>query len=545
MRKDFPKKAARLLARAFGYVPMIGALASPDAGVSAGAVLVLQTGGTPALELLLQAVDSADFGVRINAVRALKGHMGAGSIAALVKCLAREGDAEKEFRSAAAESLSAQGVLAVPALAEASKDAKSVVREGAAEALGGIRTAPSLALLTPLFDDPDSAVRGAAIAAAGRHRSRAAVLTLIERLGTAKLQERDSYLTAIDGSVAPLGTDDEEIRGVPALDWDRDLAARFLAKMPLLVDDAGLREKAAGLVEKIGDPAAGPTIQMLRSESAAMRAWAAGVLGKRGGDAVLPSLIQAAGDSDAGVRVQVAKALGSYGDHIEIIEPLGRLMLDASPEICSEAVLSLGRAGISDEAKPYLQRLIATPDRIKILVDMLSSEYADKSALKDDAAVILGMLGKAVIEPVAGIIKAGSLSTRTAAVHVLGNVGGPAAAAALIDLTKDPIVQTDNGTIAEVYRALGQAKGGQALDVLLAGLKRPEEGLRSAAVDGLKELGDIRAADALAALLPIENAELLNKVDTAMRVLTKYEPEDGQFDWKAWWAKNRGRYGLK
>jgi HEAT repeat protein len=546
MRKDFPKKAGRLLARAFGYVPMIGALASRDADLIAGAVLALQSGGAPALELLLRAVEDADVGVRVNAARALKGHMNAGAIAALIKSLGREGDGDKEVRRSAAESLAALGVPAVPALAEASKDAKAVTREGAATALGGIHTAPSLALITALFDDPEKSVREAAIRSAGEHRSRAAVATLIDRLGTAKPDACESLLSAIGNSLENTAiNEDEESEYQSTLDWDRDLIARFAAKAPALAEDPKLRDQAAGIFERIGGSALGAVGPMLRSESVAVRAWAAEVLGKLSDEGAIRLLAQAAGDADANVRVQVAKALGSFSSDPAIIEPLSKLLLDASPGVGSEALLSLGRVEDQDDVKPYIRRNLASADKVKVLIDKLTIADSNKSAEREAAASILGMLGRAAVEPLTGVLKSGDKSAWTMAVTALGKTGDAQAAAALIEFAKDPAVQADDSLMTSLYKSLGGTKSVNALDMLCAGVKDAARDRKSAAIDALKELGNIRGAEAIVGLLPTEDAGLASDIDAAMRELTKYEPEGDTFDWKAWWAKNRARYGLK
>jgi HEAT repeat protein len=547
MRKDFPRKAGRLLARAFGYVPMIGALASRDADIIAGAVLALQSGGAAAFELLLQAVEHPDVGVRVNAARALKGHMNVGSIAALVKCLGREGDAEREVRSAAADSLAALGVLAVPALAEASKDGRAAVRQGAATALGRIRTAPSLALLAALFDDAEKPVRETAIRSAGEHKSRAAVSAMIDRLGTALVGERDAWLSAIGNSLEATVVSDEEDEtvSVSSLDWDRDLISRFAAKVPGLVSDAGLRDKAAGLFYRLGDAAWSVVGPMLRAEPPAVRIWAADVLGRIGDAGAVRFLVPAAGDADAGVRREVAKSLGSFDGEAGIVEPLGRLFMDASPDVASAALLSLGKAASVEGQTSVLRRHLSSPDKIKLLIDKLSLGGTPKNDEKDAAALVLGTLGRAAVGPLASALKGGTAAVRKATVEALGKTGDSQAGTALAELAKDPTAQADNELMAAIYRALGATKSPQALEILSAGVKDALGDRHVAAINGLRELGNVRGVDALVALLPTENSMLANEIDTALRELTKYEPEDEKLDWKGWWAKNRARYGLK
>lgn len=547
MLKDFPKKAGRLLARAFGYVPMIGALGSRDSDVISGAVLALQKGGLPALELLLPAVENPDADIRVNAARALKGHMSAGSIAALVKCLGREGDAEKELRDAAAESLAALGAIAVPALVEASRDAKAVIREGAAAALGGIRTAPSLALLTALFDDADKPVREAAIRSAGEHKSRAAVAALIERLGAAKGGDRALWLSAIENSLEATvpGDEEDETVSVSSLDWDRDLVGRMAAKVPGLVDDAGLRDRAAGLFYRIGESVIGAVGPMTRAGAPEIRIWAADVIGRLSESANLRLLVPLAGDPDAGVRLQAAKSFANFSNESGAIEPLSRLMLDASPQVAKAALLGLGQAAPIEDHRSAFRRNFASADKIKLLIDKLTPAGQEQADEKTAAASVLGAVGRAAVGPLSAALKGAEPSARVTIVEALGKTGDSQAGPALADLAKDPAAQADNALMAAIYKSLGETKSPQALDILSAGAKDANGDRMVAAVEALRELGNIRGVDAIVALLPTDNAMLANAIDTALRELTKYEPEDEKFDWKAWWAKSRGKYGLK
>ena len=110
----------------------------------------------------------------------------------------------------------------------------------------------------------------------------------------------------------------------------------------------------------------------------------------------------------------------------------------------------------------------------------------------------------------------------------------------------DPEVQKSDDAVAQVYRALGASKNVKALEFLAAGLKGTAGNRLTAAIDALKELGSIRAVDALVAALTPENESAYNEIDGALRELTQEYPEsEGKFDWKAWWAKNRKRFGLK
>lgn len=544
MERDFPRKAARLLARAFGFAPMIGALSNSRYDILPAAIYALESGGAAAFELLLPALAGPDAGVRTGAARALAGHKNAQAVAALIKSLEREGDDERAFRNAAAESLSKMGSVALPALTEAKKDARPAVRAGTAMALGGIRTAPSLALLAGLLDDAENPVRTAAIEAIGEHRTRAGVLILIERLGGDKADGRAAYLSAIGKSVEVNMSDDETESPPPSLDWDPDLAVRLVKTAPLLVGDGKLREKFLEIVGQIGEPASPAAAQALRAESAAVRAWAAEAAGRINDSGSIRPLALAAGDPDSTVRLAVAKALSGFVD-AGVIEPLGRLLLDPSEEIRGEAIRGLQNQVGGEEGSAAFRRLLSSPDKIKVLVDALSLSDPKKTDRRDAASAVLGEIGRPAVEPLLAVLKSADRTAWPGAAGALGKAGDERAVAGLIELAKNPAAQSDDVVMTRLYTALGETKSLKALDILVAGLKEASRERKRTAIEGLKTLGQIRGADALVAMLPMEDAGLASDIHSALQELTKYEPEDETFDWKAWWAKNRARYGLK
>jgi HEAT repeat protein len=544
MERDFPRKAARLLARAFGYGPMIGALSNSGYQVGPAAVYALESGGAAALELLLPALAGPDAGVRTGAARALAGHKSLQVVAALIKGLEREGENEREFRNTVAESLSKMGALAVPALTEAKKDARPAVRSGVAMALGGIRTALSLALISDLLDDAENSVRTAAIEAIGEHRTRAGVLISIERLGADKADNRAAYLSAIGKSVEVNVSDDEAESRPPSLDWDRDLAARFVKTAPFLVGDGKLHGSFLEIVGQIGEPASPAVAQALRADSVAVRAWAAEASGRITGSDFIRPLAQAAGDADSTVRLAVAKALAGYSD-AGVIEPLGRLLLDPSEEIRVEAIRGLQNQVGGEEASAAFRRHLSSPDKIKVLVEALSLSDPKKTDRRDTASAVLGEIGRPAVEPLLAVLKGADRTAWPGAVGALGKAGDERAVAGLIELAKNPAAQSDDVVMTRLYTALGETKSLKALDILGAGLKEASRERKRTSIEGLKTLGQIRGADALVAMLPMEDAGLASDIHSALQELTKYEPEDETFDWKAWWAKNRARYGLK
>jgi HEAT repeat protein len=509
MRKGFPKVAARLLARTFSYLPLVDALSSSDADVGPAAVDTFAAGGPPARELLLQAVAGQDAGIRIGAARALRGHKDPRVVEALVNGLAREGDDERKFRDSSAESLSAIGSLALPALGAAIKDGRPVVRQAAAKALGGIRTAPSLALLVTLLDDGSSPVRDGAIEAIGEHRTRAAVLTLIGRLSGGQAGTKEAILSAIGKSTATDTGDDSDERP-PSLDWDADLAGRLVKMATLFVGDPGLRGKLTTIVGEIGEPAAGAVAQTLHAEVPAVRAWAAELVGKINDTSAIRPLAEIAGDPDQNVRLATAQALGEFLD-ARTIEPLSRLLSDGSAQVRTQALLSLKHELEAEGGRAGVARYLSSADTIKSLVDALRGTDA------------------------------GQVDAREAAADVLG-ASGPSAVDALIEFSKGPSVRADDALTAHLYHALGESRNLRALDVLVAGTKDASAERRKAAVLGLVALHSLKAVDALMAATPLERGDVASEIDTVMRELTKFEPDEDTFNWKAWWTRNRARY---
>lgn len=546
MRDDFPMKAARLLARAFGYAPLIAGLGSRDSAVSRASLEALKSGGTAAFELLLGALESSEMSVRVGAAEGLQGHKNTQAIAALVGVLGKAAGNASELRNAAADSLSAMGATAVPALAEASKDAAPAVREAVARALGGIRAEQSRTLLVGLLGDAEASVRGAAITALGEHRSRAAVVVLIDRLAGAAEDVRPIILSSLDRSLAqPTESGDEEESSVPSLDWDADLASRLVKTAPAMTGSAASRDRFTQLVSQVGDPALNSVVAVLKDENPKLRAWAAEVLGKIASSSAIRPLARAAADSDQNVRLEVAKALATLWE-TGTVEPLSRLLLDPAPEIRGQAIRGLKNAVDNSESPAELRRYLSSPPAIQALIEALAKSGPNRAEDRDAAAAVLGSIGRPAVESLISVLKSSDPFVREGAVAALGDTRDDGAVAALLAYGKDPEVQKSDDTVAQVYRALGAARNVKALEFLVAGLKGTAGSRMSAAIEGLQALGNIRAVDALVAAMTPENESAYSEIDTALRELTQEYPEsEGKFDWKTWWANNRKRFGMK
>jgi HEAT repeat protein len=542
MEDGFPPQTARLLARAFGYRGLVGALGSFDAGVGDAAIDAFANGGPTVLNLLLGALESPGPRIRSAAATALGGHRDPKAVAALILSLSREGDPNEPLRRNAAESLSKIGISAFPALEEASKDGRAVVRQGAAAGLAGIKNDRSLACLVGLFGDPDEAVRRAAVRSVGEFRTRASIAALIDGLAGSDKAGSEAFISALEDSSAD--TTDEESEDIPSFDWPADLAGRFMKAVIPHVADPGLSERLASLAAEIGAPGFAPAGQSLKAGPPAVRSWAADVLGRSADERAIPLLAQAAADPEPAVRLAVAKALKLLSFE-GTIEPLGRLLRDSAPEVRDEALSGLKDALLITEGRSLFQRHLSSPEALGVLVEFLTGADAAKISARDNAAAVLGRIGRPAAGRLLEALKSPNPLAREGAITALGSAGDEAGVAALIETAGDPAVQSDDDLVAKIYRALGTAKNKKAVALLTAGLKDAAIGRKSAAADALRELGDIRAVDALVEALGPENASIQGTLEEAIRELTQHYPEDEPFDWKAWWPKNRARFGLK
>jgi len=545
MEDGFPRQAALLLARAFGFRPLIDALSSGSDRVAQASVAALERGGDSAQTLLAEALSSSNPKVQIGAAKALRGHNNPGAVGLLVSCLEKDGEENKTLRETAAASLSKLGAIALPSLELSCKDARPSVREASVRALGGIRTAKSMSLLTAFLDDSAKSVKLAAIDALGEHRSLAAVTLLIDRLGGPADETREAYLAAVEKSTPPESTDLTQEELNPDFSWTGGLAARLIQVFPLLESRPALQENLRGVLSRIGEPAVMPLIQALKSDKVSVRQSAADVLGRIADDRALRPLDASAKDPEKPVRLAAAKALSSFTD-ARVVQPLARLLLDQESEIRAQALTGLRAATGASDSTAEFQRALSSPEALRALVTAMDIPDASKETDRDAASEILGKIGKPAGEALTACLKSPNQFLREGAVSALGTTQDERGFAALIALSGEPGVQADNAMMTKIYSALGASKNRKALDVLTQGLaKDQDQGRRSAAAAALGELGDIRAVDPLVGALDTGRTPLDTTIQEAISKLTNFTPEADEFDWKSWWAQNRRRFGLK
>ncbi|MCT7979578.1 HEAT repeat domain-containing protein [Laspinema olomoucense] len=167
------------------------------------AVKGLRQIGTPAVPLLITALQDADVGVRGGAAFAL-GSMGSDAESAIPSLIAALNDSAESVRLDAAVALRRIGTPAVEALATALQHPEIEVRRGAAFALAGIGATaePAIAPLINALQDPDERLAWNA-AVALRAIGSPAVPALKEALTDENPQVRSSAAFALGNPTSP------------------------------------------------------------------------------------------------------------------------------------------------------------------------------------------------------------------------------------------------------------------------------------------------------------------------------------------------------
>lgn len=254
-------------------------LDQPDLSVQEAAAAILSTiADERVLPLLIKALQSSDWIVRMQAAKALGLVKHPDAIAPLIPLLQ---DKVKAVREEAAAGLAAIGDSAIPSLVSALRHEEWLVRLHAVEALGKTRSPQAVEpLLSILFNDQDSAVREDAVRALGEIRDPQAV----EYLFTAMREPRLRTL-AVD-ALGRIG----DTRAVPVL-------IEILAGVT--------PPEATRAVAGCGDQ----WNEEFIAKSAAARA-----LGLIGDEAAIPSLVAALGPTYT--RAEAAAALATFGTKV-------------------------------------------------------------------------------------------------------------------------------------------------------------------------------------------------------------------------------------
>ncbi|MFQ5560117.1 MAG: HEAT repeat domain-containing protein [Nitrospinota bacterium] len=243
---------------------------------------------------------------------------------------------------------------------------------------------------------------------------------------------------------------------------------------------------ASALSEK-GDPQAIPhLIQELNTRNNYLRAYIVKALWDFGEPAV-PQLIEAVKSEKTLVRANSADALGKIGNKVAI-DPLISLLKDKKRYVRKNAILALG---YYDEPK---------------VMKALISAYPNEKNSKNKSSILRrlgGYKNKAVIPVlIEGVQTFGSnrhVFIRRDAATALGELGFLEGVQPLLSALADPDEEIQDVARSGLVK-IGQANG-EAVPLIIAGLKVEELLIRANAAKALGEIGDPRAVGALIPLL--------------------------------------------
>ncbi len=249
-----------------------------------------------------------------------------------------------------------------------------------------------------------------------------------------------------------------------------------------------------------------PLLSVVRDSQVAVRAIAIEALSSFHDTRIGPVLVAALKDPATAVRKEAVRALGvrSYLDaEFDLVNLLKPLLWDIRLEVCSEAVIAIGRLK-TDVAAAVLFELLrsaTTPISLQIETVRALSWMETATALAYLQQTLIAEFNKTNSHVFQEIIT------------VVGRWSKPelkaSAAKILIDFIESnhPTVQ-DAGIKQSLALALGQLRDMRALDILIQLLANPDNSVRLHSLSALKQLGVGEVRQKLERLLKQDNLEL-------------------------------------
>jgi len=123
-----------------------------------------------------------------------------------------------------------------------------------------------------------------------------------------------------------------------------------------LTDNWHFRRPYVGALEKIGEQAVDPLIELLKDPDPSLRQIAASILGRIGSARAVDALMESLKDKNSNVRWDAAGALGQIKAE-KAVGPLITMLKDESGPVFYQAVTSLGRIGSPKALDPLIAAL--------------------------------------------------------------------------------------------------------------------------------------------------------------------------------------------
>jgi len=304
---------------------------------------------------------------------------------------------DRELRRAAAETLGSMGFAqAVPHLSGCLEDSRSEVRKAAAQALGLLGESSALRALAGTASNRDPETRRVAVEAIGRIGGTGA----LEPLGQAVRDQDESVQLAAITALQEIGGVAAARALKPALETGRKsvrvAAASALNRMELAPGDPADRAFVAVLkgdfpaAIREGEAALPSLVEAIGSTEPGIRSSAAEALGRLRASAAVPLLVRHLKDSDETVRRSSAAALTEIGS--EAIPGLVEALSDPSERTLRLAAEALGRIGDPQAVGP----LLATLERCREDLSNYPGSLEAARSVRDALVAILSVSAEKV-----------------------------------------------------------------------------------------------------------------------------------------------------
>ncbi len=247
-------------------------------------------------------------------------------------------DQNSTIRQHAAFALGMLGKPAAEQILEMANSSTTATREGAVEALGGIKTPAAIDKLIASLNDSSPTVRTAAVRALGETGSERAVRPLIDVLKDENSPLKSLAATSL-GHLGQIAVPDLLTQLRSAHPATRSLAANALGEI-------GSKDAVAALIE------------LVKTDSSAARGDAIEALGKIGSPAAIETMLPLARSGSVSLRKKTIAALSQIDDK-RVVDTLVAGLTDQYEEIRQIAATGLGNVG-SKEVIPILERVAQT-----------------------------------------------------------------------------------------------------------------------------------------------------------------------------------------
>lgn len=373
-----------------------------------------------------------------------------------------------------------------------SRDAGTRAR--AAMSLGSRGKTSAIPRLAPLLDDPDWAVRQAAVESLGRIGDASAAPLLV------------AAITGADRVPDPNGASAVRAAAAEALGRIGDSA------MPVLLEalrgrHVKLRETAIAAIGAVGGPAAAASLgDMVADDRSSVRQAAITALVRAGGLAAVPALSRALAHKDPTTRRCAADALGTVREPAAV-EAVKAALADPDRTVRDAAVRALAGIATTEAASALVAGLQRGDRDLQAAIGSALKSFewtpADGSA-RVVHAVLHGRFdeatahGASAAAPLVAMLADRDPSMRRGALEALGRLAEPSTARAIRAAFRDPEPSVRQAA-AQALAALGPA----AVDTVVEALGDRATPVRGSAEQALSAIGAGEAASALLARLAV------------------------------------------